>query len=223
MAFYHELDETDQLQMDHIMRCVKIYPVQRGARHALRLETNGVAKSNTHKAQLWWWVFQQWKEEGVTWDAVLNLVQAVADPHEQGNPLITPAAELPQGAEPSFVVAPYAAPGAAPVVPAPVQSNQPTRHNWNRRNQGRGNQQSSASSSSSFNNAVARARRNAQSKKKKKTSEVEYPLTTFQPSRKPLKLPELSLVEFLAKHHIDTSGISSDDSSDEDEEEICRV
>ena len=157
VAFYHELDDTDQVQMDHIMRCVKIYPVQRGARHALRLETNGVAKSNTHKAQLWWWVFQQWKEEGVNWDAVLNLVQAVADPHEQGNPLIPAAAELPQGAEPSFVVAPYAAPGAAPVVPAPVvpapvQSNQPTRRNQSRRNQGRGTQQSSASSSSSVNN-----------------------------------------------------------------------
>ena len=92
--------------MDDIMRCVKVYPA-RGGKYCLYYSPTGLAKTNTHKAQLYWWVFHAMQED---WSTLLNLSQARGAVHAEGNPFIAPVADDPEDATPSFVVAPYVPP-----------------------------------------------------------------------------------------------------------------
>jgi hypothetical protein len=86
----------------------------------------------------------------------------------------------------------------------------------------------SASSSSSVNNGdhLRAMARKEEAARRSDDDDDEYPsmpVTKFRPSRKPLKLPELSLEEFLARHNIVSSGISSDEDEEEDGQPLEEV
>jgi len=118
VLFYNDLSADMKVEMDTIMRCVKIYPRNRGAKFCLYFAPTGLAKISTHKAQLWWWVYNAMvcptflSFTRNNWMIKLKLKMGANLVAEQGvgNPLIPPVVAVPDGATPSFVVAPYVAP-----------------------------------------------------------------------------------------------------------------